>query len=109
MVFDELGFLKSNISRIFQILLPQFKILLFVFTPYFSFFLDTFIQRGVCSKEAPYCLIMEFCAFGQLYDALRNEKEVSPSLLITWARGIAEGMSYLHSNRIIHRDLKSPK
>eukprot|EP00111_Clytia_hemisphaerica_P014486 TCONS_00042650-protein len=64
--------------------------------------------RGVCSKGPSYCLIMEFCAFGQLYDALRNDKEVSPSLLIMWARQIAEGMSYLHSNRIIHRDLKSP-
>ena len=68
-----------------------------------------FIYRGVCSQGRSFCLIMEFCPYGQLYDALRHEKEISPSLLVDWARQIAEGMSYLHSHRIIHRDLKSPK
>ena len=65
--------------------------------------------RGVCSNTAPYCVLMEFCPFGQLYDALRNGKEVPPCLLIDWARQIADGMAYLHQRKIIHRDLKSPK
>jgi len=63
---------------------------------------------GVCSQSPSYCLVMEYCPCGQLYDALRNEKEVTPNLLVNWARQIAGGMAYLHLHQIIHRDLKSP-
>ena len=52
---------------------------------------------------------MEYCPFGQLYETLRTGKEITPSLLVNWARQIADGMAYLHSHKIIHRDLKSPK
>lgn len=64
--------------------------------------------RGVCSISPSYCLVMEFCPYGQLYDAIRSGKEITPTLLVNWARQIAEGMSYLHIHKIIHRDLKSP-
>jgi len=52
---------------------------------------------------------MEYCSCGQLYEVLRNNPTLSPPLLVSWAQQIAAGMSYVHSHKIIHRDLKSPK
>jgi len=52
---------------------------------------------------------MEYCPNGQLYEVLRNNDTLSPMLLVSWAQQIAAGMSYVHSHKIIHRDLKSPK
>ncbi|NWT07131.1 M3K12 kinase, partial [Mionectes macconnelli] len=64
---------------------------------------------GVCTQAPCYCIIMEFCAQGQLYEVLRAGRKVTPSLLVDWSMGIAGGMNYLHLHKIIHRDLKSPK
>lgn len=52
---------------------------------------------------------MEFCPYGPLYNLLKDGEEVPPQRLVNWAKQIAAGMQYLHSNKIIHRDLKSPK
>ncbi|KAI1229758.1 hypothetical protein IHE44_0010758 [Lamprotornis superbus] len=65
--------------------------------------------KGVCTQAPCYCIIMEFCAQGQLYEVLRAGRKVTPSLLVDWSMGIAGGMNYLHLHKIIHRDLKSPK
>ena len=52
---------------------------------------------------------MEYCPYGQLYEMLRRDVKLPVCLLLDWAKQIADGMSYLHAHKIIHRDLKSPK
>jgi len=52
---------------------------------------------------------MEYCPYGPLYNLLRDGEEIPPIRLVSWAKQIASGMHYLHVNKIIHRDLKSPK
>ena len=64
--------------------------------------------RGICNQAPVHCIIMEFCPNGQLYEVLRNGRQITPSLLIKWSKQIADGMHYLHLHKIIHRDLKSP-
>ncbi|EEC03202.1 tyrosine kinase, putative, partial [Ixodes scapularis] len=65
--------------------------------------------RGVCTQPPSYCIVMEYCPYGQLYDALKNGRVIPPATVVEWSKHIASGMNYLHSRNIIHRDLKSPK
>ncbi|KAF5280522.1 hypothetical protein FQR65_LT00273 [Abscondita terminalis] len=65
--------------------------------------------KGVCTQSPCYCVVMEFCPYGPLYDLLKNQQKiVTPSRVVQWAKQIASGMQYLHAHKIIHRDLKSP-
>ncbi|XP_065090659.1 mitogen-activated protein kinase kinase kinase 13-A isoform X2 [Ochlerotatus camptorhynchus] len=65
--------------------------------------------KGVCTQAPVFCIIMEFCPFGPLHQILADGMDIiSPHRLVSWSQQIAIGMQYLHSHKIIHRDLKSP-
>jgi len=66
-------------------------------------------NRGVCTKPPCYCVVMEFCSGGTLYEYIQRESEILPPQVVGWSRQMASGMLYLHSKKIIHRDLKSLK
>uniref|UniRef100_A0AAR5PZK1 Mitogen-activated protein kinase kinase kinase n=1 Tax=Dendroctonus ponderosae TaxID=77166 RepID=A0AAR5PZK1_DENPD len=65
--------------------------------------------KGVCTQEPCFCIVMEFCPYGSIFDLLKNQKNVvTTNRVVSWAKQIASGMHYLHVHKIIHRDLKSP-
>ncbi|KAL1542858.1 Serine/threonine-protein kinase sty46 [Salvia divinorum] len=63
---------------------------------------------GSCTRPPLLCIITEFMSGGSVYDALHKQKGV-PKLPATLkvATDVTRGMSYLHQNNIIHRDLKA--
>ncbi|XP_022082665.1 fibroblast growth factor receptor 2-like isoform X2 [Acanthaster planci] len=70
---------------------------------------------GCCVEKEPYCLIFEYAPNGNLakflmqkkaeWKAKRHGAPVSSDLIIKFACQIANGMHYLSSVKIIHRDL----
>uniref|UniRef100_A0A4W3JU95 LIM domain kinase 2 n=1 Tax=Callorhinchus milii TaxID=7868 RepID=A0A4W3JU95_CALMI len=62
---------------------------------------------GVLYKDKKLNLITEYIEGGTLKDYIRNMDHFPWEDRISFARGIASGMTYLHSMCIIHRDLNS--
>ena len=62
---------------------------------------------GVCIEPMKYALVMEFMARGSLYDVLKNPEELPWSLRLNMSLDMISGLLYLHTQDIIHRDLKS--
>ena len=60
---------------------------------------------GAVVEPPTHCLVLEYCAGGDLRTALRLP--TPPGLALKAYDGIASGMAYLHRRRIMHRDLKS--
>ncbi|KAH0793127.1 TKL family protein kinase [Histomonas meleagridis] len=62
------------------------------------------------TDEKPFCIVTEYVPNGTLHDALHSSDSkvrLSPTDLTIIATGISSAMSYMHSKRIVHRDLKS--
>ena len=55
----------------------------------------------------PPMLVMELLPRGSVYDILHSKQTIHWSLVYKFALDIARGMLRLHSENIIHRDLKS--
>lgn len=64
---------------------------------------------GACKKPPVFCIITEYLAGGSLRKYLHHQEphSVPLELVLKLSLDIARGMQYLHSQGIIHRDLKS--
>ena len=73
---------------------------------------------GVCCEPPNLCIVAEFLSGGSVYDLLHTNKRLpaghaagqlrlSAPLALRLAADVAAGRTYLHSQGIIHRDLKS--
>ncbi|KAL2250033.1 UNVERIFIED_CONTAM: Serine/threonine-protein kinase STY46 [Sesamum indicum] len=63
---------------------------------------------GACTRPPLLCIVTEFMSGGSVYDFLHKQKSFFklPAILKV-AIDVSKGMSYLHENNIIHRDLKA--
>lgn len=62
---------------------------------------------GVCSPPDPYCLIMEYMEKGTLEKVLHSNEYLSWPCRLQIILDVIQGLSYLHQENIIHRDLRS--
>eukprot|EP01125_Pyxidicula_operculata_P011085 TRINITY_DN361_c0_g1_i4.p1 TRINITY_DN361_c0_g1~~TRINITY_DN361_c0_g1_i4.p1 ORF type:complete len:229 (-),score=27.66 TRINITY_DN361_c0_g1_i4:362-1048(-) len=63
---------------------------------------------GYCANQNILTIVMEFMAKGDLYGILHKKKEPLSLLQRTrMARQCALGLSFLHTNHVMHRDIKS--
>ncbi|KAF7806093.1 Serine/threonine-protein kinase HT1 [Senna tora] len=64
---------------------------------------------AACKKPPVFCIITEYMGGGSLRNYLRQQQPntVPHKLVLKLALDIARGMQYLHSEGILHRDLKS--
>jgi serine/threonine protein kinase len=57
-----------------------------------------------------YCIITEYCAGGDLRkkieDTRRRNLTIKIELILIWSHEIINALDFLHSNEIIHRDIK---
>lgn len=63
---------------------------------------------GICLEPNNYALVMEYMGGGMLWDLLKDHQfPMSWGVKLGYSLDIAKGMKYLHSNKIVHCDLKS--
>jgi tRNA A-37 threonylcarbamoyl transferase component Bud32 len=63
---------------------------------------------GVCLQPNKYSMVMELMPKGSLYNLLHNGQPLPWKIRYSISMDIATGLAYLHSKKILHRDLKSP-
>lgn len=83
-----------NFGIYLQLIVPQIIVLQFV---------------AACKKPPVFCIITEYLSGGSLRNYLNLQEPYSLclELVLKLALDIAHGMNYLHSQGILHRDLKS--
>ncbi|VFQ60404.1 unnamed protein product [Cuscuta campestris] len=63
---------------------------------------------GACTRPPLLCIVTEYMPGGSVHDFLRKQKGVfNLQGMLKVAIDVSKGMSYVHGNKIIHRDLKT--
>jgi len=60
---------------------------------------------GICKD--PLCIVTEFLPGGSLSSYLRSDAKIDLDQVLTWAVETSAGMSHLHDEGVVHRDLAS--
>ncbi len=89
--------------------LLELSILTEISHPNVVLFCGTCLKHSSHSKAGPWIgLVFELCEGGSLHDAIhKGRHRLTPARRVAIAHHVAEGMSYLHSRHILHRDLNT--
>jgi NIMA (never in mitosis gene a)-related kinase len=83
----------------------EVRILATLHHPYIVTYYDSFVE------DHSLCIVMEYAEAGDLLHRIKAAKtagvRIAEEQIWTWAAQLLQALSYLHSNKIIHRDLKS--
>ncbi|KAG2388487.1 hypothetical protein C9374_000651 [Naegleria lovaniensis] len=67
-------------------------------------------KKGVMNEQTRFYIVMEYCADGSLeLEINKRQREQRPfetELVKRWTRQICQCMNYMHSQSIVHRDIK---
>jgi serine/threonine protein kinase/tetratricopeptide (TPR) repeat protein len=63
--------------------------------------------KGIVLDSQPYCLVMSWMPNGSLYEVLHSDTALPWTMRKRIAEDISKGLSFLHYENIIHRDVKS--
>lgn len=68
--------------------------------------------RGISISAPLFYIVMEYCPYGSVFDVLKRRREkqscTKPTQVLDWSKQISNGLNYLHENKFVHRDVKSP-
>ena len=101
---------QSALKAKMRELLLELRVLVRISHPYVVKFHGTATDFAVSRPgRQPYVgLVFEFCDRGSLHKALFEEqRRLTPAQKLRITSQMAQGLSYLHSKRIIHRDLNT--
>eukprot|EP01114_Cavostelium_apophysatum_P021037 TRINITY_DN7224_c0_g1_i1.p1 TRINITY_DN7224_c0_g1~~TRINITY_DN7224_c0_g1_i1.p1 ORF type:complete len:1132 (-),score=325.55 TRINITY_DN7224_c0_g1_i1:11-3007(-) len=63
---------------------------------------------GTCSKDNTIWILMDFCKYGSIRDVMNKTKAtLSEDQISQVCQDVLRGLMYLHTNGIIHRDIKT--
>lgn len=65
------------------------------------------VQLFGITLSPPYCIVMEYMQGGSLCDLLHSEKEIRWKRRVKLGLQIANALKFLHSQSVMHRDIKS--
>ncbi|KAH6826097.1 Serine/Threonine kinase catalytic domain protein [Perilla frutescens var. hirtella] len=71
--------------------------------PYIVEYKDAWVEKGSCI-----CIVTNYCEIGNISDVIRKARQAyfSEEKICKWLTQLLLAIDYLHSNRVLHRDLK---
>ena len=70
-------------------------------------YFGAFVKKSPSNQEDELWLVMELCGSGSVTELIKSNKASLKESWISYiCKGILNGLSYLHLNKVIHRDIK---